>query len=43
MSKNIEILKGIDFDNLNDESLKKLLVEKFSKNINKSMLEDKYT
>ena len=33
MSKNIEILKGIDFDNLNDESLKKILVEKFSKNI----------
>ena len=38
MSKNIEILKGIDFDNLNDESLKKLLVEKFSKNINKSII-----
>ena len=38
MSKNIEILKGIDFDNLNDESLKKLLVEKFIKNINKSII-----
>jgi CDP-6-deoxy-D-xylo-4-hexulose-3-dehydrase len=38
MSKNIEILKGIDFDNLNDESLKNLLVEKFSKNINKLII-----
>jgi CDP-6-deoxy-D-xylo-4-hexulose-3-dehydrase len=38
MSKNIEILKGIDFTNLNDEGLKKLLVEKFSKNINKSII-----
>ena len=38
MNKNIEILKGIDFDNLNDESLKKLLVEKFSKNINKLII-----
>jgi CDP-6-deoxy-D-xylo-4-hexulose-3-dehydrase len=38
MSKNIEILKGIDFDNLNDKSLKKLLIEKFSKNINKSII-----
>ena len=27
MSKNLEILKGIDFTNLNDEGLKKLLVE----------------
>ena len=33
MSKNLEIIKGIDFTNLNDEGLKKLLVEKFSKNI----------
>ena len=33
MNKKIEILKGIDFNNLNDEGLKKLLVEKFSKNI----------
>ena len=31
MSKNIEILKGMDFTNLNDEGLKKLLVDKFSK------------
>jgi CDP-6-deoxy-D-xylo-4-hexulose-3-dehydrase len=38
MSKNIEILKGIDFNNLNDEGLKKLLVEKFSKNINKTII-----
>jgi CDP-6-deoxy-D-xylo-4-hexulose-3-dehydrase len=38
MSKNVEILKGIDFNNLNDEVLKKLLVEKFSKNINKSIV-----
>lgn len=38
MSKNLEILKGIDFTNLNDEGVKKLLVEKFSKNINKSII-----
>jgi len=38
MSKNIEILKGIDFTNLNDEGLKNLLVEKFSKNINKAII-----
>jgi CDP-6-deoxy-D-xylo-4-hexulose-3-dehydrase len=38
MSKNIEILKGIDFTNLNDEGLKRLLVEKFSKNINKVII-----
>ena len=38
MNKNIEILKGIDFANLNDEGLKKLLVEKFSKNINKDII-----
>ena len=38
MSKNIEILKGVDFNNLNDEGLKKLLVEKFSKNINKAII-----
>jgi CDP-6-deoxy-D-xylo-4-hexulose-3-dehydrase len=37
MSKSIEILKGIDFTNLNDEGLKKLLVEKFSKNIKKEI------
>ena len=34
----MEILKGIDFTNLNDEGLKKLLVEKFSKNINKVII-----
>lgn len=38
MSKNLEILKGIDFNNLNEEGLKKLLVEKFSKNINKPII-----
>ena len=38
MNKNYEILKGIEFDNLNDDSLKKLLVKKFSKNINKSII-----
>jgi CDP-6-deoxy-D-xylo-4-hexulose-3-dehydrase len=38
MSKKLEILKGIDFNNLNDEGLKKLLVEKFSKNINKAII-----
>ena len=38
MNKNIEILKGMDFNNLNDEGLKKLLVDKFSKNINKSII-----
>jgi len=38
MNKNIEILKGIDFTNLNDEGLKKLLVEKFNKNINKAII-----
>ena len=38
MSKNLEILKGIDFTNLNDEGLKKLLVEKFSKNINNEII-----
>ena len=38
MSKNLEILKGIDFTNLNDEGLKKLLIEKFSKNINKAII-----
>ncbi len=38
MNKRIEILKGIDFNNLNDEGLKNLLVEKFSKNINKAII-----
>jgi len=38
MSKNLEILKGIDFNNLNDEGLQKLLIDKFSKNINKEII-----
>jgi CDP-6-deoxy-D-xylo-4-hexulose-3-dehydrase len=38
MKKNIEILKGIEFDNLNDEGLKQLLVHKFAKNINKEII-----
>jgi len=38
MSKNLQILKGIDFNNLNDEGLKKSLVDKFSKNINKAII-----
>lgn len=38
MKKNIEILKGIEFDNLNDEGLKQLLVHKFAKNINKEIV-----
>jgi CDP-6-deoxy-D-xylo-4-hexulose-3-dehydrase len=38
MNKNIEILNGIDFNNLNDKTLKNLLVEKFSKNINKEII-----
>ena len=38
MSESIEILKGINFTNLNDEGLKKLLVEKFSKNIKKEII-----
>ena len=38
MNKNLEILKGMDFKNLNDESLKNLLVDKFSKNINKAII-----
>jgi len=38
MSTNIEILKGIDFNNLNEEGLKKLLIDKFSKNINKAII-----
>ena len=38
MIKNLEILKGIDFNNLNDEGLKKLLVDKFSKNISKAII-----
>ena len=38
MNKNIEILKGIEFDNLNDEGLKQLLIAKFAKNINKDIV-----
>jgi CDP-6-deoxy-D-xylo-4-hexulose-3-dehydrase len=38
MKKNIEILKGIEFENLNDKGLKQLLVDKFSKNINKAII-----
>jgi len=38
MFKNLEILKGIEFNNLNEDSLKKLLVEKFNKNINKTII-----
>ena len=33
MIKNAEILKGIDFNNLDEESIKKTLINKFSKNI----------
>ena len=38
MKKNSEILKGIEFDNLNEEGLKQLLVAKFAKNINKDIV-----
>ena len=38
MIKNAEILKGIDFNNIDDESLKKALIDKFSKNINKEII-----
>lgn len=38
MTKNTAILKGITFDNLNEDSLKRSLVEKFSKNINKEII-----
>lgn len=38
MKKNSEILKGIEFDNLNDEGLKQLLIAKFAKNINKDIV-----
>lgn len=38
MNKNIEILKGIEFNNLNDDGLKKLLIERFVKNINKAII-----
>jgi CDP-6-deoxy-D-xylo-4-hexulose-3-dehydrase len=38
MIKNAEILKGIDFTNIDDDSLKKALIDKFSKNINKEII-----
>jgi len=38
MDKNIEILKGVEFNNLNDELLKNLLIDKFSKNIKKEII-----
>jgi len=38
MIKNAEILKGIEFDNIDDELLKKALIDKFSKNINKEII-----
>lgn len=38
MIKNAEILKGIDFNNIDDDSLKKALINKFSKNINKEII-----
>lgn len=38
MIKNAEILKGIDFNNIDNESLKKALIDKFSKNINKEII-----
>ena len=41
MYKNLDILKEINFTNLNDEGLKKLLVEKFSKNINNEIIPGK--
>lgn len=36
--KNVEILRGIDFNNIDDDSLKKALIDKFSKNINKEII-----
>ena len=38
MIKNAEILNGIDFNNIDDDSLKKALINKFSKNINKEII-----
>jgi CDP-6-deoxy-D-xylo-4-hexulose-3-dehydrase len=38
MIKNAEILKGIEFNNINDDLLKKALIDKFSKNINKEII-----
>lgn len=41
MNKNLEILKGIDFNNLNDDDLKKHLIERFGKNINQVIIPGK--
>jgi CDP-4-dehydro-6-deoxyglucose reductase, E1 len=38
MIKNAEILKGIEFNNIDDQLLKKALIDKFSKNINKEII-----
>jgi len=38
MIKNTEILKGIDFKNIDNDTLKKALIDKFSKNINKEII-----
>jgi CDP-6-deoxy-D-xylo-4-hexulose-3-dehydrase len=38
MIKNAEILKGIEFKNIDDDTLKKALIDKFSKNINKEII-----
>jgi CDP-6-deoxy-D-xylo-4-hexulose-3-dehydrase len=38
MVKNSEILKGIDFNNIDNDTLKKALIDKFSKNINKDII-----
>ena len=38
MEKNSEILKGMEFNNLNDDNLKQLLLQKFSKNIYKNII-----
>lgn len=38
MIKNTKILKGIDFTNLDDNTLKNALINKFSKNINKEII-----
>lgn len=38
MIKNTEILRGISFENLDDGKIKKSLIEKFSKNLNKEIV-----
>jgi hypothetical protein len=38
MIKNTDILKGISFENLDDEKIKKSLIDKFSKNLNKEII-----